>query len=94
VQTQATGAPAAGAEVFAQGMRAMVSSAACAPAILQRILSEGGAEVGAKEGAAGLAGYVDGQTKTERTKPAVPGAAENSKAVAERSGSKTREGHH
>jgi hypothetical protein len=93
MQAQATGTPAAGAEVFAQGMRAMVSSAACAPAILQRILSEGSAEVGAKEGAADLAGYGDGQTQTERAKPTVPGAAENAKAV-ERSGSKTREGHH
>jgi len=85
--------PAAGAEVFAEGMRAMVPPATCTPAILWPGLPEASAPMGTEEGAAGLAGYGDGETKTERAKPTLPGTAESPKTVGERVGSGAGEGH-
>jgi len=49
--------------------------------------------MGTEEGAAGLAGYGDGETKTERAKPTLPGTAESPKTVGERVGSGAGEGH-
>ena len=71
---EAGGPPAAGAAVSAEGMRASISSAAVAPALLQRGLPGSGAEVVAVEGAATLPGDGRGQAETERPKPALPGA--------------------
>ena len=49
--------PAAAAMVFAQRLRAALPSAASAPAVLQRALPEGGAEVVEVEGTAEVPDY-------------------------------------
>jgi len=49
--------------------------------------------MGTEEGTAGLAGYGNGQTKTERAKPALPGTVENPKTAGESISSGTGEGH-
>ena len=53
---EATGAPAAEAALSAQRLRAVFSSATGAPAVLQRALPRGGAEMVSVEGAAELSG--------------------------------------
>ena len=71
---EAIGTPAADAALSAERMRAALSSPAGAPALLQRGLPGGGAEMVAVEGAAKIPGDGGGQAETERAKPALPGA--------------------
>ena len=92
---EADGSPAADAPVFAQRMRAAVSPAAGAAALLQRPMPEGGAGMVALEGPAKIPDHRRRQTETERAKPAVPGESqkpETSRAGRSRSG--RREGNH
>jgi len=86
-------APTPAAAVFAQGMRAPVSAATCAPAVLQRGVPASGAAVVGVEGWATMAGDGRGQTEAERAKPALSGAAEGAETSREESGSGTGEGH-
>jgi hypothetical protein len=71
---EAIGPPAAEAALSAQGLRAVFSSATGAPAVLQRGLSGGGAEMVAVEGAAEIPGDDVRQGETEGPKPVLPGA--------------------
>jgi hypothetical protein len=66
--------PAADAALSAERLRGALSSSAGAPALLQRALPGGGAEMVAVEGATTIPGDGTGQTATERPKPALPGA--------------------
>jgi hypothetical protein len=61
--------PAAYAALSAERMRPALSSPAGAPAVLQRALPGGGAEMVAVEGAATIPGDDGGQTETQRPKP-------------------------
>src|SRR4051794_9241981 len=65
---------AAEAVLSAERMRAALSSRAAAPALLQRGVPEGSAEVGGVEGATTLPGDGGGQAETQWSKPALPGA--------------------
>src|ERR1035438_1188891 len=62
--------PAADAALSAERLRGALSSSAGAPALLQRALPGGGAEVVAVEGAATIPGDEGGQAEAERAKPA------------------------
>jgi hypothetical protein len=73
---EAIAPPAADAVLSAERMRAALSSPAGAPALLQRALPGGGAEMVAVEGAATIPGDGGGPTETERAKPALPGAGQ------------------
>ena len=73
-RAEAIGTPAADAALSAEGMRAALSSPAGAPALLQRALPGGRAEMVTVEGATTLSGDGGGPTETERAKPALPGA--------------------
>ena len=75
---EAIAPPAADAALFAEGMRAALSSSADAPALLQRALPGGSAEMVALEGATTLSGDGGGPTETERAKPALPGTRQES----------------
>jgi hypothetical protein len=66
--------PAAHAAMSAQRVRAALSSPASTPALLQRALPGGGAEMVAVEGATTISGDGTGQTATKRSEPALPGA--------------------
>src|ERR1035438_10245070 len=66
--------PAADAALSAERLRGALSSSAGAPALLQRALPGGGAEVVAVEGAATIPGDEGGQAEAERAKPAPSGA--------------------
>lgn len=69
---------AAEAVLSAERMRAALSSPAGAPALLQRGVPEGCAEVGAVEGATTLPGEGGGQAETQQPKPALPGTRQKS----------------
>jgi hypothetical protein len=70
----APGTAATSAVLSAERMRAALLSAASAPAVLQRAVSKGGAEVGAVESAAEVPDHRWRQAETQWTKPALPGA--------------------
>src|ERR1700734_3864032 len=70
--------PAAHAVLSAEGMRAALSSPAGAPALLQRALPGGWAEMVTVEGATTLSGDGGGPTETERAKPTLSGARQES----------------
>src|SRR5271169_200303 len=70
----AFGTPAAEAALSAEGVRAALSSPASAPALLQRAVPGGGAEMGAVEGPATIPGDDGGQRETAQPKRALPGA--------------------
>jgi hypothetical protein len=70
----------------AQGMRATFSSAPSAPALLQRRLPEGGAEVVTVEGAATLPGNGSGPGEAQRAKPALPRAGQEPETTRARGG--------
>ena len=65
---------ATAAVVFAERVQAAFSSAAAAPAVLQRGLPGGGAEVVAVESPATVPRNGGGPSATQRSKPALPGA--------------------
>src|SRR5580704_16236974 len=73
---EAKGPQAADAELSAERMRTALSSSASTPALLQRGLPGGGAEMVAVEGAATISGDRRGQAETEGTKPALPGVGQ------------------
>jgi len=91
---QAFGTPAAEAALSAERMRAALSSPAGAPALLQRALPEGGAEMVAMEGTAAIPGDEGGPTETERAKCALPGAGPPPETSRARGSWRGREGHH
>src|SRR5580700_7169300 len=70
---EAIAPPPAEASLSTKGMRAALSSSASAPALLQRALPGGGAEVVAVEGAATIPSDGAGSAETERAKPTLPG---------------------
>jgi hypothetical protein len=82
---EAIGTPAENAAVSAQRMRATLSSSPGAPALLQRALPGGGAEMVAVEVAAKIQGDEGGQTATQRPKPALPGAGPKPETTRSRS---------
>jgi hypothetical protein len=69
-------APAAHAVLSAEGMRTALSSPAGAPALLQRRMPEGGAEMVAVESPREIPGVGGGPTETERSKPTLSGACQ------------------
>ena len=71
---EAIATSAADARLSAEGMRAAFSSPTSAPALLQRGLPEGGAEMVALESPRDISGDGGVPTETERAKPALPGA--------------------
>lgn len=71
-QTKTPGPPAAAAAVSVERLRAAFSSAAGKPAVLQRALPPGGAEMVAVEGPAEVPHNGRGQGETQRPKPALP----------------------
>ena len=93
-RTETAGTPTAEAALSAERMRAVLSSPAGAPALLQRALPGGGAEMGAVEGAATIPGDGAGQTEAERPKPALPGTGPEPETTRDRSGWRPREGNH
>jgi len=74
LRAEARGKPAAEPAVFAQRMRAALSSPAVLPALLQHTLPGGGAEVVTVEGAATIPGDGGVPTEPERAEPALPRA--------------------
>jgi hypothetical protein len=91
---QTAGAPSAVAAVSAQRMRAELSATTGAAALLQRAVPEGGTFVVAVEGAGELPGHGGGQRETQRAKPTIPAARQESKTTDRRSRSGRREGNH
>ena len=91
---EAIGPPAANAYLSAERMRAALSSSASAPALLQRALPGGGAEMGAVEGAATIPGDGAGPTETERAKPALSGALQKAENTRSRGSYRPGEGNH
>ena len=69
----------------AERMRVAISSKAGVPALLQRGMPEGGAEMVAVEGPATIPDDEGGQTETERPKPALPGAGQKPETTRARS---------
>jgi hypothetical protein len=64
----------ASAPLSAEGLRAAISSAAGAPAVLQRGVSGRGATLVVLEGTATLSDHGGRPTEAQRAKPALPGA--------------------
>ncbi len=81
---KAQGTAATAARLSAERMRAAFSSAASAPAVLQRALPGGGAQVVAVEGAATISGNGGRPGETQRPKPALPGARQEPEASSAR----------
>ena len=88
------GTAAAQAALSAQRLRAALSSPAGAPALLQRALPGGGAEMVAVEDAATIPGDGGGQAESERPKPALPGASREPETTSARDSWRGREGNH
>lgn len=74
ISAEAIGPSASEAAMSAQRVRAALSSAASAAALLQRVLPGSGPAMVAEEGAAKIPGDGSGQTEAERAKPTLPGA--------------------
>ena len=79
--TEAIAPSAADARLSAEGMRAAFSSPASAPALLQRGLPEGSAEMVALESPREISGDDGGPAETERAKPTLPGARQKSETT-------------
>src|ERR1700674_4956778 len=79
--TEAIAPSAADARLSAEGMRAAFSSPTSAPALLQRGLPEGGAEMVALESPREISGDDGGPAETERAKPALPGARQKPETI-------------
>jgi hypothetical protein len=91
---EAIGPPTAEATVPAERVRTAFSSPASAPALLQREVPGGGAEVVAVEGPGEIPCYHGGQTETERSEPALPGADQKPETTGARGSYRSREGNH
>ena len=91
---EAIAASAADAVLLAEGMRGALSSAASAPALLQRRVPGSGAGMVALEGAGKIPCDQGLQAATERSKPTLPGAREKPETARARGSSGGREGHH
>jgi hypothetical protein len=92
---EANAASAADAVLLAEGMRGALSSAASAPALLQRRVPGSGAGMVALEGAGKIPCDQGLQAATERSKPTLPGAREKPESARARArgSSGGREGH-
>ena len=91
---EANGPPSANAAMSAERVRAALSSSASAPALLQRELPGGGAEMVAVEGAATIPGDSERPTEAERAEPALPGARPKPESTRVRDSYRRREGNH
>src|ERR1700685_243253 len=76
---EAFSTPAAHAVLPAEGMRTTLSSPAGAPALLQRRMPEGGAEMVAVESPREIPGVGGGPNETERSKAPLAGARQRPK---------------
>ncbi len=72
------GEAATDAAVSAERMRSALLSGASAPAVLQQTVSRSGAEVVAVESPATISRNGSGPSQTQRPKPALPGAGQES----------------
>jgi len=82
--TEASEMPAVA--LSAERLRAAVSSATSGPAVLQREMPGGSAEVVAVESAAEVPNHSGRQAETQRAKPALPGTRQEPEAVRTRGG--------
>ena len=83
---RAISAPAAGTVLSAERMRSVLSAAAADPALLQRGVPEGGAEMVEMEGAAKIPGDEVRQSEADGSKPALPRARQEPQTNGARGG--------